>query len=323
MGALSRRLLSLSTDQVRFDRRGFRGGNAAVRARIEQVGLSFLAGYHAALAESDCVALCRELDRAESDFRGFAYEGAAMSLFLVDRLAPWRGQKFEVFCRGGGDAHLYMAQVGAGWALARLPMGLERGVARLDPLLRWLAYDGYGFHQGFFDWRHSVCGPRRIPRRVRGYGRRAFDQGLGRSLWFVEGAEVRQIPVTIGGFPLSRHSDLWSGVGLAATYAGGVGREDLEHLRIAAGGFSAELAQGSAFAAEARLRAGNVTAHTEMASRVFCALNVGEAAAVTEETRRGLPPDRPDLPAFEVWRQRIQQRFSPSVAVPLAFPATA
>jgi len=323
MGALTRRLMSLSTDQVRFSRRGFRGGDAQVRERIERVGLTFLEGYHAALEESASEPLCRRLDEVAEEFRGFAYEGAAMSLFLVDRLSPWPRRRFEEFCQGGGSAHIYMVQVGAGWALARLPFGLQRNVARLDPLLRWLAYDGYGFHQGFFHGRQAVAGSQRVPKRVRGYARRAFDQGLGRSLWFVEGAEVRQIPLTIGTFADTRHADLWAGVGLAATYAGGVDRAALETLRAAAAEFTPALAQGAAFAAEARLRAGNVTERTELASRVFCGMSAGEAAEVTAQMLLDLPRDSTELPAFEVWRQRIKACFSPDVAAPLPFPATA
>ncbi len=323
MGALTRRLLSLSTDQVRFSRRGFRGGDAQVWERIERVGLTFLEGYHAALGESASVPLCRQLDEVDEEFRGFAYEGAAMSLFLVDRLSPWPRRRFEEFCQGGGSAHIYMVQVGAGWALARLPFGLQRNVARLDPLLVWLAYDGYGFHQGFFHGRNSVDGPQRIPRRVRGYARRAFDQGLGRSLWFVEGADVRQIPRTIATFADTRHADLWAGVGLAASYAGGVDRVALETLRTVAADFASALAQGAAFAAEARIRAGIVTEHTEQASRVFCGMSAGEAAEVTSQTLLGLPRGSAELPAFEVWRQRIEACFLPDVAVPLPFPATA
>ena len=122
-----------------------------------------------------------------------------------------------------------MVHVGAGWALAQLRLRVDRALARLDPLLGWLAVNGYGFHHGYFH------GPRRwIASESRvgstGYARRVFDQGLGRSLWFVEGAEVARIAATIARFPASRHADLWSGVGLACAYAGGVAAEAIEDL---------------------------------------------------------------------------------------------
>jgi hypothetical protein len=70
-----------------------------------------------------------------------------------------------------------------------------------------------------------------------------------------------------------------------------------------------ELAQGVAFAAKARERAGNPAAHTELAAQAICGLSAAEAAAVTDAAFQDLPADRPGEPAFEVWRRRIQDQF--------------
>ncbi len=309
MGRLSRRILGLSEDQVTFARRGFRGGDAAVRAHIEKVGRSFLAGYHAALEDARPEPLTSRLEATEADYRGFTYEGAAMSLTLLDVLVPGRPRRLRAFLDGAGGDHVYMAHVGAGWAMARLPFGMTRIFRRLDPLMRWLALDGYGFHQGYFRWPSAVEGRQAIPWRVQGYARRAFDQGLGRSLWFVDGADVRRIPGTIASFPAARHADLWSGVGLACTYAGGVDSESVEVLRQAGNPFTAELAQGAAFAAKARLKAGNMAPHVDTACEILCGCSATEAAEVTDLALRDLPPDG-DLPAYEVWRERVRDRLA-------------
>jgi hypothetical protein len=216
------------------------------------------------------------------------------------------------FLAGPGEAHAYIVIVGAGWILARLPLSPERLLGRLDPLNGWLALDGYGFHEGFFHWPRSVT-RREVPRKLRGYARRGFDQGLGRSLWFVEGADVERLPRIIGTFPAERRPDLWAGLGLAVAYAGGRTQGEIEELRRAAGAFVPELAQGVAFAAKARERAGNPTAHTELAAQMICGTGLQQAAAVTDQAREGLPADRPGEPAFEVWRRRIQDRFRKGV----------
>ncbi len=175
-----------------------------------------------------------------------------MALALLDALLPGRRDRLARLLAGPGAAHAYIIHVGAGWILARLPLAPERLLARLgDPVLRWLALDGYGFHEGYFRWPRSVE-RQEVPRKLRGYARRGFDQGLGRSLWFVDGADVRLIPRTIGRFPDDRQSDLWSGVGLACAYAGGRSRSEIEALRQAAGPHRPSLAQGAAFAAKAR-----------------------------------------------------------------------
>ncbi|MCP4662912.1 MAG: DUF1702 family protein, partial [bacterium] len=290
---IRRRLFGISEEEVTFARRGFRGGDGEVRAHIEKVGHSFLRGYHAVLEEPFSERLIHRLEQTEPDYRGFTYEGAAMALTLFDVLMPWRRRRLDAFLAGAGEPHVYMGHVGAGWAIARLPFGMAAVLKRLDPLLRWLAVDGYGFHQGYFHWPRSV-GKHEVPARVRAfspYARCAFDQGLGRSLWFVEGADVHRIPATISSFPAARHADLWSGIGLSSTYAGGVDRAAIETLRGAAGDFRGRLAQGSAFAAKARQRAGLPTASTEMACQVLCGQCADDAAEVTDRELRDLPPD--------------------------------
>lgn len=213
---IRRALFSIAPEETSFGRRGFRGDSAAVRQRLEEVGRCFVAGYHAALEDDRPLPLAAWIDaEVERELQGFAYEGAGMALALLDALIPGRRNRLARLLTGPGDAHAYIIHVGAGWILARLPLAPERLLARLeDPVLRWLALDGYGFHEGFFRWPRFVE-RREIPRKLRGYARRGFDQGLGRSLWFVDGADVRLIPRTISSFPDDRQPDLWSGVGLA------------------------------------------------------------------------------------------------------------
>ncbi len=202
-----------------------------------------------------------------------------------------------------------MLQVGAGWALARVPRDVGKTLAHFDPLLRWLLLDGYGFHEAFFH-PERVLGGRPHPRRVQGYAQRAFDQGIGRAMWFASGANVRAIAAAITEFPAERRPDLWSGVGLASTYAGEASDADLETLVESAGTHRPQLAQGAAFAAKTRLRAGNVSPYTVAACRAICEVSVEEAAEVTDRCLEDLPSDAAQ-PSYEIWRQRIQQHFSP------------
>ncbi len=202
-----------------------------------------------------------------------------------------------------------MIHVGAGWAAARLPCKLGTTLRRLDPLLGWLAVDGYGFHEGYFHWPSSIDA-QVVPRQLHGYARRAFDQGLGRSLWFVRCGDVPRIIETIARFPEERRPDLWSGIGLAAVYAGGVDQVALKALLGAAGPQRPGLAQGAAFAAKARLLPDLATEHTELACRVLCDLPAAQAATVTDEVLTSLDelPGDGELPAYERWRQGIRGR---------------
>src|SRR5262249_4301914 len=149
---------------------------------------------------------------------------------------PWRSRRVSDFLRGAGERHRYMVHVGVGWVWARLKFGARGARRSLDPLLQWLAFDGWGFHEGFFRWPGYVGGGL-PPARLSGYEVRAFDQGLGRSWWFVNGGDPDRIAQTIAAFTPERQADMWSGIGLAATYGGIVRERVLDDLCAKAGPF--------------------------------------------------------------------------------------
>jgi len=203
-----------------------------------------------------------------------------------------------------------MVHVGAGWALARLRRG-RFGSLPLDPLLRWLALDGYGFHDAFFH-HDRVVRSQRVPRPIRRLdpaAGRVFDQGVGRALWFVDTADPARVARSAGSFEERRRADVWSGVGLAAAYAGGLEPDGLEHLASLAGPFRSQLAQGVAFAATARLRAGNLVPHTESACSIVCGVGAAGAAAVTERALIATGGGS-TVRDYERWRTAISAAFS-------------
>ena len=304
---MQRMLFGISPQETSFARRGFYSGNEQARAQLEQIGETFLHGYHTALEVADPELLADGLSSVTAVLRGFAYEGAAMALCLLDLLLPGRRNRLQTFCDGPAAHHIYMMHVGAGWAFARIPWRAQLPPAHRDPLLRWLTLDGYGFHEGYFHWQRYVRDGA-TPSGLCGYSLRAFDQGLGRSLWFVDGADAGRIAQTIASLSPDRHADLWSGVGLACAYAGGVDGSSLEILRESAGAHYPGLAQGVAFAAKTRQLAGNMADHTELACQILCGLSASDAARLPDVALKDLPPDD-RLPSFEIWRRRIQDNF--------------
>ena len=167
----------------------------------------FVTGYHTALEASNQAELVSALNSGEAEFRGFAYEGAAMALGLLDLSSLRARNRLTDFLKGPADPYTYLAHVGAGWALARWPLPEFGYLQRMDPLLRWLAFDGMGFHEGFFHWQRYMSG-QAIPSRIRGYAARAFDQGLGRSLWFIQSCDPARLKQAVLECPESRQNVL-------------------------------------------------------------------------------------------------------------------
>jgi hypothetical protein len=306
MGGILRKLLSISPTEANFARRKFHFLRDSARLRLEQVGESFLQGYHFALADPRIEPLVQRLNEIDSEFRGFGVEGAAMALDILDQLQPWKARRIDTLLRGPGRPHVYMVHVGIGWSMARWRFGIERRLARLDPLLRWLSLDGFGFHEGYFHWPRYVAGTPPPFTMPRGYGLRAFDQGLGRSLWFVGGGDPEYIASAMLSFPEFRRNDLWSGIGLACTYAGGTDSGDIRAVRLASGPHWPHLAQGAVFAAGARHRAGNMAPQTEVGCQLLCGLSAQQAADLCQEMLRNVSEDAE--PAYEAWRRQIRIR---------------
>ncbi|GAA2704341.1 DUF1702 family protein [Micromonospora olivasterospora] len=311
--ALRRRLLTPSPRQTDLAERGFRVKDPAARAALEGAGRGFVTGFGHAAGSATPADAERLLEAVDRPFRGFAYEGAAMAYSLMAGLGL--GDHVGPFLAGRAQRHVYMAYVGAGWAMARLPRWRWRRIFPTDPLLRWLALDGYGFHQAYFHTRRYVHRQQRpapaawpLP-ELAAYADQVVDQGIGRALWFVGGADVRHVVELVGRFAPERRGDLFSGVGLAATYAGGVDPEELDALWRLAGDHRPAVAQGSAFAAKARLRAGLATEHTARATAALCAATPEEAARMTDDALRDLPGDGA-LPGYAVWRRRIADEFA-------------
>lgn len=305
LGRIRRSLFGLSAAETALTDRGFYRGSQQAQDQFQRIIYAFVQGYHMALEDHRLEELAPRLQEIDSEFRGFAFEGAALELTCLDYFCPWK-RRFQAFACGPGGNHIYELYIGAGWTLGRLPRSTGQFLNQFDPLLRWLAVDGYGFSAGFSSWRRFLQ-DQALPPRLSGYALRAFDQGLGRSLWFVKGADAAQIITAIQAFPRYRQRDLWSGVGVACAYAGGGEPGAIRALGDAAKAHRPHLAQGSAFAAMARKRAGNPMSYTNLTCEVFSGRSIEETVKITYESMHGLPQHEG---TYELWRSQVRTRLA-------------
>jgi hypothetical protein len=315
VGSIRGLVLAPSLQDVSFAGRGFSVAPSQATDRLEAIPHAVVCGFEWAIAAPDLTDLNRRLRLVDEEQRGFAYEGAVMAYTILDTV---RGHRTRDLLSGSGEKHILLAYIGIGFAMARLPRQLWKKVlpelpSRYHPTLSWLAVDGYGFDRAYFDtgrWVDRQEIPAPYPwQGCPDYFLRAVDQGIGRALWFISGADEIKVGTAVGRFAASRQADLWSGVGLAATFAGGCPAEGLARLRRSAGVHSAELALGSVFAVKARTYAGFVPEHTVTAIEQLAGLSVANATALADRTeveRQGSGP----LPQYEIWRQRIRAHFA-------------
>lgn len=288
----------------------FKAGDSAKWRHLEEGVRAAVGGYHAVVDGGSLADIMTRVDLVPAPLKGYAHEGVAMGLTGLDCVMPGKS-RFREFLAGPGDAHVYMAHIGAGEALARLRHRPEPFLARLDdPVLRWLVMDGYGFHQGFFS-RTKYVDRQDVPRFLSPYARRVFDQGVGRSIWFTEGADAARVAARIGAFSPERHADLWLGIGVGCSYVGGVSRQEIEQLRESCVPHSVQAAIGAAFAARGRHRAGNPQPDTDVVCEVLCGTDSFAASRIVEDAFAGLP-GRMDRPGYEMLQVHLLEAFGAS-----------
>ncbi|GLW05817.1 hypothetical protein Misp01_09470 [Microtetraspora sp. NBRC 13810] len=319
LGSLRRLVLAPALADVTFARRGFPVEGTAATGRLEAIPQSVICGFEWGIDARDQWELERRLDFVTPELRGFAYEGATMACAVLDAMRGGRGHRTRDLLLGPGQPHIFLAYIGIGFAMARLPRVLwKKAVPDLTgspyyPVMTWLAVDGYGFDRAYFDtgrWVDRQEAPTPYPwEGSPDYFLRAVDQGIGRALWFICGGRAPQVAAAVRRFAGRRQADLWSGVGLAAAFAGGGEPAGLAVLRREAGEHRPELAQGVVFAVKARAYAGFVPAHTEAAAGALADLTPQAAVALADDSEVAAGASGP-VPAYELWRRNVRARLS-------------
>jgi enediyne biosynthesis protein E2 len=315
IGSVRRLLLTPQLAEVTFAKRGFPAVPSGQTQRLEAVPQAVICGFEWGIDSRDQWEVERRLAMVDDELRGFACEGVTMAFTILDAMG--RGHRARDLLLGPARQHIFLAYIGMGFAMARLPRRLWNKVVPdltgdpYYPVMSWLAVDGYGFDRAYFDTRRWVDG-QHVPKPYRwdgspDYFTRAVDQGIGRALWFICGGQTPLVASAVSAFATHRQADLWSGVGLAAAFAGGSDNEALASLRRACGEHAAELAVGAIFAAKARSYSGTVPAQTELAASEFVGLSVQGAVALADDTAVAHADGGP-APAYELWRQNIRAR---------------
>ena len=321
VGLLRQFVLAPKLSAVTFAERGFPGSGSPAAERLEAIPQAVVCGFEWGIAGRDLWEVERRLELVEAEQRGFAYEGAAMAFAVRDAMAGGSGTRTRELLLGPAAPHLLLTYIGIGFAMARLPRPLWRSIvpdltgSPYYPTMTWLAVDGYGFDLAYFHPRRYVD-EQRVPAPYPWEGSpdyfpRAVDQGIGRALWFINGADPAAVAAAVDRFPEARRPDLWSGVGLAATFAGGSPPDGFAALRAASGEHRAQLGLGVVFAIKARDLAGHIPVHSALAAEELAGLSVPGAVAIADRTEaESNGHSRDAVPLYEKWRDRIRSHLT-------------
>jgi hypothetical protein len=87
-GSIRKRLTAPDTAEASSAVRGFDTSGATARTQLEASALQFIIGYEFGIEQKDFGAPVTRPDALEREYRGFAYEGAAMALAVRDAMPP-------------------------------------------------------------------------------------------------------------------------------------------------------------------------------------------------------------------------------------------
>jgi len=319
-------VLSLPHKEASFSRRGFPGMASPSREHLENILHAFIDGYNLAVVEPDTKELARRLNSSIApEFVGFAYEGTGLYFALMDLLIPGSA-RLEAFTHSAGQPHDYIAMVGAGFAISRIPLALHRLESyqkRLDELTAFCLADGYGFHEGFFRWKSFVNGRKPAPASLNPQNRRLFDSGVARAMWWVYGADPVAIAAAISRFDQDRRPEMWAGLGVALSYAsaGPNNPNPSEKLLELSGPCRYDLLSGIPFAAHMRWKGKNPAPWTERACSELLNMSVAETSDLVISALQDFldswqgPPADKWTGGYLAVRENIKQRLMEKLAV--------
>lgn len=309
----------LRPDRMTAEKLGFLVSTPESRKRVEAITRSFAGGFNAALTCPSDGAWRRRCDGFGQHYRPFAHEGAAMG-YSLRHLLGGSGRDFEQTVVSTRPELRYLYYVGLGfWSGMRnhTPAKMRRGVEELDPLYRFLCYDGYGFKVGFFEYLKDRSCLVKLD-RFEGYARQAAYQGLGRAFWFLF-MDRHDLMIEQIGEQGDYAVDVAAGVGLAAAFVNTDRLEvALEAGRKMLGPWRDHFHQGLCFALKAR-SIDDVDAFESNMSRLPAATREAAYAAIRECDRvELLIRDQQTDDGYRRWRSQVREWMAEHIDYPLA-----
>jgi hypothetical protein len=242
------------------------------------------------------------LETTDAQFRSIAYEGSSMARGLLDIAEGDSLDRWLIYL-DRTKAHAVQVHIGLGWALAQRQVPIFPRIQNLSPIIQARVLDGVGYYEGMFRNRTTIR-DKVIPEDIKGDDLRAYDQGVGRCLWYMAKGNLVQLQKLVDGFIDERKPDLWRGIGIASSYVGGGDESTFKEMFDLAVSYQVQLASGAVFLTHSRAKAGTLNAETEFFCRLWCGLSAPEVISLIESAEPN-PAESHD--SYVRWVKGIEQ----------------
>ncbi|MEX2589705.1 MAG: DUF1702 family protein, partial [Chitinophagales bacterium] len=209
------------------------------------------------------------LNQSDKKFISVAFEGASSGIAkkALENENPDLNN-WLTYAEKAGDMHASQIYVGMGWAIAEKGLDINVFLGKFSPLMQGKVLDGFGYYHGLLRRRRFIKGLA-LPDSISAEQLLAFDQGIGRSLWYTAKGDLDLLIKMQQNFPEERQKAIWRGIGLAAAYVGGLDKNLSEKLLKIAGKYKIQLATGAVLAANSRKASKTTTTDTELTCEIW------------------------------------------------------
>lgn len=251
-----------------------------IAGRIELIVLTFQVGRKFAEEILDLADLVSQLNEVDEEFRSMAFEGASMAIAIQSIESEDGLQRWSEFL-DTNPKYATQIMIGLGWAIGEKDRNPESVFVSLDPMIQARALDGFGYFMGLFRRRISIR-TQQIPEGIPDELQLAFDQGIGRSLWYISKGDLEMLERMMDSFPEYRQKHMWRGIGVACPVVGGCDGQHLNNLRQLAGEFKTQLETGCALAARSSVASNSENRFLDDACELWLNRSMLDSARLTE-----------------------------------------
>ncbi len=246
-----------------------------IAAKMENIKTIFQSAQDNATKQNDIGELIKQLETIDSEFLSVGYEATSMELALKDFQSDESMKSWNTFVTLSKN-HAPQVYVGLGWAIAKEKHVDKLFLDALNPEMRFRVWDGCGYFDGIFRQRQVIKNQSRLEYILEN-DFHSYDQGLGRSLWYICKGDENKIQEMVEAFATERHADLWRGIGIACSYVGGCEESALKKLIVSAKEHSAQLGIGATLVAKSRILSNCLTKDIELNCKIFRNMSAKEA----------------------------------------------
>ena len=251
-----------------------------IEERIELIVLTFQVGRKFAEEILDLSDLVNQLNEVDEEFRSMAFEGASMAITIQSIEAEDGLQRWSEFL-DSNPKYTTQITIGLGWAIGEKDFSPDSVLGRLNSMTQARAMDGFGYFMGLFRRRISIR-TQQIPEGISDDLQLAFDQGIGRSLWYISKGDLEMLERMMDSFPEYRQKHMWRGIGVACPVVGGSDAQHLKDLKQLSGEYRTQLDTGCALAARSSVASNSENRFLDDACELWLNRSMLDSARLTE-----------------------------------------